>query len=578
MEKLALIIGNAKYAFEQIPNAVSDARLMEETLTPRGFTVTRLENQDANEIEAAVTVFAQKAVEQCALALFYFAGHAIELNGAAYLLGTGMSQDLRPDSVLREAFALSEFFQLTTDVKTPRIVVLDACRTTTSDWSDDQWRMFAERISHERQKGENRHDNVLIGYSTSSGDPAADGQGENSLYTLELCRQILLHGITIEDCFKDIGLSIVQQSEQRQRPWFYSSLNAQVTFSDLPAFRKFHSFHVPIKPDEGGLFLTPWDELMAFSDVGYLLRLNASGFGSKKLRSRIDSCAVTAKGEFIAVNTEGQVTIGDQVFNCPKARLTGVVASPSGDSFIVFCGNNIQVFRRSAQSWTVVASHRGKAGRPWMSALFVTDDVALVGGQSSQLVRIENITGKPRVKSLESGYLRDVYSLTALSAEDVLCTLSGGELWIVSSSSESPRHWASLGRFVKTASSRRGSLINSVNDDEMVYRLVFEPETYTEEDIDLLKSNLETNHLLFSALSPHHPVLAVGSAEGLIYLIDIRNAVTVQIIDHGVGRDHSLDGLAFSENGNLVVLGQNTISYYVPLFEPGKTDQLLPDL
>jgi WD40 repeat protein len=575
MNKLALVIGNANYAFDPIPNAGNDAQLVAQALKERGFTVTQVKDADPDLIEESIRGFTLDAIEQNAMVLFYFAGHAVELNGAVYLLGTGISESFGPGAVLYGAFALSEFFRLSADVKLPRIVVLDACREAISHWTSDDWRLFTENISHERQKGVNRHDNTLIAYSTSSGDLAADGRGDNSLYTLELCEQIVRHGVTVENCFKDLGMSIIQQSEQKQRPWFYSSLNSHVSFSDLPAYCQIHNFQVPIKSLEGGLVPTPSGELMAFSQAGLLLHLNASGFTSQRWHELM-CCCITPNLELIFVSPEGQLFTNDQTFKCPQASRYEVTLSPSGNSCLVFGNRSGQIFRRQAESWSKVFSWKEQK-KHLMCARFVSEDVAMVGGESSQLMIIDNITAMPTRNVLDMRPRGHFYSMTALENGEVLCTHSGGEIWVVAPGNSTPLLWAELGRFVKTASARRSSIINNVNDDETVHRLVFEHESLSEEEVEFLEEHLASNDLLFSSVSPIHPLLAVANSEGLIFLIDTRTAVTVQIIDHGVGRSSGVDSLSFSSNGNLVVLGNSSISYYVPIFERG-SEGLLPDL
>ncbi|MGC1001023.1 caspase family protein, partial [Pantoea agglomerans] len=74
-----------------------------------------------------------------------------------------------------------------------------------------------------------------IAYSTSSGQKAYDGIGI-SHYARSLSEQMLQHRINIDDVFKNVGALVTKTPPHNQRPWFYSSLNESLTFSDLPEY------------------------------------------------------------------------------------------------------------------------------------------------------------------------------------------------------------------------------------------------------------------------------------------------------------------------------------------------------
>jgi len=71
---------------------------------------------------------------------------------------------------------------------------------------------------------------TLIAYSTSPGMVAADGKERNSPYTGELLNQIQAPGLEIEKVFKQVRVSVMEKTENRQVPWESSSLTGDFYF------------------------------------------------------------------------------------------------------------------------------------------------------------------------------------------------------------------------------------------------------------------------------------------------------------------------------------------------------------
>ena len=87
--RLALVIGNAGYqSLGTLANPGNDATLMTETLRAVGFDVTALADLDQRGMKRAVGDFAEKVARggAGAIALFYYAGHGIQVGGVNYLI------------------------------------------------------------------------------------------------------------------------------------------------------------------------------------------------------------------------------------------------------------------------------------------------------------------------------------------------------------------------------------------------------------------------------------------------------------------------------------------------------------
>jgi hypothetical protein len=76
LPRMALVIGNARYSgsLAALPSAVSDARLMDDTLKQLGFAVQRETDLSPVQIESAVTAFARRVAQSGALSIIYLSG------------------------------------------------------------------------------------------------------------------------------------------------------------------------------------------------------------------------------------------------------------------------------------------------------------------------------------------------------------------------------------------------------------------------------------------------------------------------------------------------------------------------
>lgn len=223
----ALVVGNAAYALGALKNPINDARSMASVLLESGFETTLIENLDSVGFEAAVDAFLSDLPEG-AVALFYYAGHAIQADGRNYLLPV----DIAPGSV--EAVQQAS---IAADVIVDRfhaagisfgIFVLDACRDNP----------FAP-VGNERGRGlafmESTAGETLIGFATQAGEVAFDGGGLNSPYTGALVSEIDKGGRDILEVFRSVRRSVRIWTDGRQRPFISASVEREFFFRDRKA-------------------------------------------------------------------------------------------------------------------------------------------------------------------------------------------------------------------------------------------------------------------------------------------------------------------------------------------------------
>lgn len=237
--RVALVIGNARYATGALANPRNDAELMARTLQGVGFKVKTLLDADQITMKRAMVEFGRELRDSDTVGLFYYAGHGVQVDGENYLVPVGADiRDAREVAV--EGVAASEFLKIMQ--RSPNrinIAIFDACRNNP----------FGS-LSRSASRGLARVDapaGTIIAYATAPGDVALDGTGENSPYTLALADAMATSGITIEDAFKRARRQVLASTGEKQTPWESSSLTGDFYFKPGPR----------VAPDNPGGSLDP---------------------------------------------------------------------------------------------------------------------------------------------------------------------------------------------------------------------------------------------------------------------------------------------------------------------------------
>lgn len=228
--RVALVVGNADYgAMGRLKNPVNDARLMAATLRDVGFRVIELIDADQQEMKRGVRDFGRwlRRAGPDGVALFYYAGHGVQVGGRNYLLPVE-AQILAEGDVDIESIAADSILAQMEHANTGvNIVILDACRNNPFQQG---FRSAGRGLARmEAPTGS------YIAYSTAPGQLAMDGDGPNSPFTLSLVDAMKQPGISIERVFKTVRQDVARLSEERQIPWSSSSLIGDFAFRDGPA-------------------------------------------------------------------------------------------------------------------------------------------------------------------------------------------------------------------------------------------------------------------------------------------------------------------------------------------------------
>src|ERR1700751_4136052 len=127
-KRVALIIGNSSYQnAPQLQNPVNDAALMTATFKSAGFdAVDFRQNLSALEPRRVLREFADSA-QNADIAVVYYAGHGLEVDGTNYLIPVDAKLE-RDTDVFDEAVSLDRLLIAVEPATQLRLVILDACR------------------------------------------------------------------------------------------------------------------------------------------------------------------------------------------------------------------------------------------------------------------------------------------------------------------------------------------------------------------------------------------------------------------------------------------------------------------
>ena len=219
--RVALVIGNAKYKEAPLINPVNDARDMAAALQRTGFEVIMAVDATQKEMNRAIARFGER-LQQDSVALFYYAGHGMQVRGKNYLIP--IDAEIKTESSVRvESVDVDGVLdQLSTSDL--NVVILDACRNNPFERRANRSVGAAGLAQMEAPKGS------LIAYATAPGRTAADGEGRNGLYTQELLKQIQIPALTIEQVFKNVRREVAKATRDTQIPWEASSLTGDFYF------------------------------------------------------------------------------------------------------------------------------------------------------------------------------------------------------------------------------------------------------------------------------------------------------------------------------------------------------------
>ncbi|WP_407165113.1 caspase family protein [Bradyrhizobium sp. ORS 111] len=225
-KRVALVIGNSSYQnVPLLPNPANDAAAIAATLKGAGFDVVDSKlNLAASDMRRALRDFADQA-RDADIALVYYAGHGIEIDGTNYLIPTDAKLE-RDTDIYDEAFSLDRVLLAIEPARQLRVVIVDACRN--NPFADTMKRTVASRsISRGLARVEPTVSNTLIAFAAKAGLTALDGNSKNSPYATALVKYIAKPGLDLRRAFGFVRDDVLQATGNRQEPYVYGSLGGE---------------------------------------------------------------------------------------------------------------------------------------------------------------------------------------------------------------------------------------------------------------------------------------------------------------------------------------------------------------
>jgi uncharacterized caspase-like protein len=223
--RVAFVVGNGTYRHvTPLPNPPIDAKSMAGVLRNAGFDVVEGINLSRDQMTARLLEFGKKT-QGADVAVFFYAGHGIAVDGTNYLLPVDADIKSEMDVKLGKAINVDLTLDQTMNAAKVKLVFLDACRDNP----------FAAKIKAaagtrsgsvqsglaEMRSGEG----TLIAFATGPGQTALDGEaGTSSPFSRALTANITQPGVEIQQAMTQVRAEVNEETNKAQLPWGHTNL------------------------------------------------------------------------------------------------------------------------------------------------------------------------------------------------------------------------------------------------------------------------------------------------------------------------------------------------------------------
>jgi hypothetical protein len=222
--RVALVIGNS--AYEHAPalrNPGSDAPAIAAALEGLGFTVLTGLDLRKTDTDRMLREFAA-ALGAGDIALFYYAGHGLQVDGRNYVVPVDARLATENDLPF-EAVDLALVLSLMERQSRTTLVFLDACRDNplAQNLARSMGAARSTAVGRGLAIAESGIGTLLV-YATQPGNVALDGEGAHSPFTAALLDYIAAPEIEIRQMLSRVRNAVLTATDGRQVPWDHSSL------------------------------------------------------------------------------------------------------------------------------------------------------------------------------------------------------------------------------------------------------------------------------------------------------------------------------------------------------------------
>lgn len=231
-DRVALVIGMSAYqSIPSLANTLNDADAFALTLESIGFEVRVLNNGTREQLMQALQDFAFLA-ETADLALIYFAGHGVSVQGSTFLIPVDAKVSVAKD-IVATTVTMDTMLSAADRARKMSILILDSCR-------DNPFPDLIDLRDPEVVKGlttgkgglaePSPERGSLVAFATRPGDVALDGSGTNSPFNEALRRNIVVADLEISLMFRKVRDDVLEMTDNLQEPATYGSLPGEPFF------------------------------------------------------------------------------------------------------------------------------------------------------------------------------------------------------------------------------------------------------------------------------------------------------------------------------------------------------------
>ncbi|MEC9343215.1 MAG: caspase domain-containing protein [Pseudomonadota bacterium] len=216
--RVALVIGNGAYTHSpELVNPANDAQLLSASLSRIGFDVVRAVDASRRDLLDAVGEFGRKA-ENADIALFFYAGHGLEVGGRNWILPVDAEVEASTDLPVAAVKVDDVLEVMELSGARVRLVFLDACRNNP----------LPRSLSRAVGRGLARIDvsaaGTMIAFAAAPGTVALDGTGANSPFSTALAKHILEPGLDVRQMMGKVRADVMTETGEKQVPWVNEAL------------------------------------------------------------------------------------------------------------------------------------------------------------------------------------------------------------------------------------------------------------------------------------------------------------------------------------------------------------------
>ena len=215
--KNALLSANGAYGRDMgaLAEPIPEARALQSALESIGFDVTFVQDADRDRMRSALKSFKEKTKNAGGIAFFHYGGHAVQVNGANYLIPLQATL-VDEDDVAYNCVNVDDL--MASMAGEANVVVLDSCRNNP--------------FAVSRHRGANtrglaavkvKPKSTIIAYSASAGDTAQDG-----IFTPILTKRITEKNKTFSDILIDIRNEVLAKTSGKQNPDEYRNIRKSI--------------------------------------------------------------------------------------------------------------------------------------------------------------------------------------------------------------------------------------------------------------------------------------------------------------------------------------------------------------